>query len=123
VPLLTELARNEAQRQVLDLLSSGTIVGRPIAAPPNVPEDRVAALRHAFDVSMTDPEFKADAARAGLDVSPISGAELQAYVERVVGVSPETVALLKAALIDKGVFDCTKLVSNASLCDAGAKSE
>jgi tripartite-type tricarboxylate transporter receptor subunit TctC len=119
VPLLTELAQNEAQRQVFDLLSSGTVIGRPIAAPPNVPEDRVAALRAAFDASVKDPEFHADAEKAGLEVSPASGAELQAYVEKVVSVSPDVVKLLKAALLDEGVFDCKKLVSQASLCDAG----
>src|SRR5581483_5381314 len=121
----TDLARNEGQRQVFDLLSAGIVLGRPIAAPPGVPPERVAALRHAFDLAVADPEFKADAAKAGLEVSPISGSDLQAYVERVMSVSPDTVALLKAALLGRGVVDCAKLVSDKSLCDSGnaAKAE
>src|ERR1700730_3201070 len=56
VPLWTELAANEAQRQVLDILSADVSVGRPIVTAPEVPADRVKALRQAFDETMRDPQ-------------------------------------------------------------------
>jgi tripartite-type tricarboxylate transporter receptor subunit TctC len=48
----------------------------PIVLPPDVPPERIAALRRAFDETMTDPRFVADAQRIGLDLSPLSGAEI-----------------------------------------------
>lgn len=121
VPLLTELARNPAEKQVFDMLSSGIVVGRPILTTPNVPADRVAALRKAFDQTMIDPAFLADAKKAKIDVDPLSGEKLQAYVEGLVKLPPSSVKLLTAALSDKGVFDCAKLVNDKSLCEQPGK--
>lgn len=122
VPLLTELARNAAERQVFDMLSSGIVVGRPILTTPNVPADRVAVLRTAFDQTMKDPAYLAESKKAKLDVDPVPGKELQAYVEQLVAASPDAVALLAAALADKGVFDCSKLASDKSLCEQPGKT-
>jgi tripartite-type tricarboxylate transporter receptor subunit TctC len=122
VPLLTELARNAAQRQVFDMLSSGIVVGRPILTTPNVPADRVAILRAAFNATMTDESYLADSKKAKLDVDPLSGAELQKYVEELVTASPDALSLLKAALLDQGTFDCAKLVKDISMCESPATS-
>ena len=51
-------------------------ITRPIAAPPGVPADRVAALRKAFDAAVRDPALIEDARRAGLDLEPVSAPEL-----------------------------------------------
>jgi tripartite-type tricarboxylate transporter receptor subunit TctC len=121
VPLLTELGRNPAEKQVFEMLSSGIYIGRPILTTPNVPADRVAALRKAFDDTMKDPAYLAEAKKAEIDVDPVSGADLQAYVEKLVQATPDEVKLLRAALSAKKIFDCAKLVSDKSLCGSGKK--
>ena len=75
-------AKTDEDRQVFDLIFGATSLGRPMAAPPAVPAARVMALRAAFTAAMNDPKFKADADQARLDISPISGEELQALVAR-----------------------------------------
>jgi tripartite-type tricarboxylate transporter receptor subunit TctC len=76
-PLLLELAKNDQDRQILTFLSSDTAVGRSLVVGPDVPADRIAALRRAFDETLKDPQFIADAAREKMDISEISGAEAQ----------------------------------------------
>ena len=72
VPVALERAANDEQRQVLRLLIAGQYVGRPFFTSPDIPADRKAALRSAFDATMKDPQFLADAAKLDLEISPIS---------------------------------------------------
>lgn len=122
VPLLTDLARSKAEKQVFDLLSSGIVIGRPILTTPNVPEDRVAVLREAFDKTVVDPTFLTEADKAKLDIDPLSGAELQRYVEELVTIPPDVVKLVAAALTQKESFDCVKIAKDQSLCEKPGKS-
>ena len=85
-PLVMDFAKDEEARQVLRLLVGWTIMGRPFLAPPGIPEDRKAALRKAFDATMKDPEFLADAERARLEVSPIGPEEIETYLRDVYAV-------------------------------------
>ena len=62
VPLWSELGESENQRQILEILSSDVAVGRPIVTAPDVPADRVRALRKAFDETLADRRFLATAA-------------------------------------------------------------
>jgi tripartite-type tricarboxylate transporter receptor subunit TctC len=55
----------------------------PFAAPPNVPADRVAALRSAFEQTVKDPDFIAEAEKQSIDVSPVSGADIAAILDKV----------------------------------------
>jgi len=73
VPLLADLAENENDRQVLKFMSMDNSYGRPFATTPDVPVDRVAALRHAFELSMKDPDLLAEAERADLKLTPSRG--------------------------------------------------
>jgi hypothetical protein len=75
--------KEERHRQVLRLLFSSADFGRPYALPPGVPEERFVALRAAFDATVRDPEFLAEAQRLKLDVTPVSGQALQALVEQL----------------------------------------
>jgi tripartite-type tricarboxylate transporter receptor subunit TctC len=75
-------ARSDEDRQVFDLIFGATSLGRPLAAPPAVPAARVKALRAAFDATMNDPLFKADAAKARLDIAPMRGEDVQKLVAR-----------------------------------------
>lgn len=92
VPLIDVYAQNDTDRRVLELMSSGTAVGRPLLAPPGMPPERVAALRRAFDKTMQDADFRAEAKRLGLDIKPIDGEDLQKVVAEVAGAPADVVA-------------------------------
>jgi tripartite-type tricarboxylate transporter receptor subunit TctC len=122
VPLLTEFAKNEAERQVFQLLSSTVIVGRPILTTPEVPADRVTALKESFVKAMDDKNYRAEAARAKLDVNPMFADEMQKLIEAIIATPPEVVTLTKAATTQGQSFDCKALVKDPALCE-GTGSE
>ena len=98
VPLASDIAKNEDDRMVIELLTSGEVIGRPLLTTPGVPLDRVAALRRASDAAMKDADFLAEAEKVGLELNPISGEELQAAVERILAARPAAVERLQAIL-------------------------
>jgi hypothetical protein len=98
VPLLMDLAKNEADRKVLRLLSAPSAVGRPIFTTPDVPPERVAALRGAFDKMLKDAAFLEDAKKGNLEVDPVSGEELQKIVGEIVA-TPKEIAERLASII------------------------
>ena len=84
VPLVMDLAKDEASRQVFALAFGTQKMGRPVAAPPEVPADRAQALRQAFDATMTDAQFGEDARRSGLELdSPISGKDVADILKQI----------------------------------------
>ena len=91
VPLLMDLATNDADRAVLKLLSASSTIGRPFFTSPGVPPERVKALRAAFDAMVKDPVFLAEAQKEGFDINPLSGEELQKIVEDIVA-TPKPIA-------------------------------
>jgi len=95
VPSVEELARNDADRQVIEMLMSGASLGRPFAAPPGVPADRIAALRAAFAAMVEDPTVKAEAAATKLELDPLSGEQMQAMIEKLLATSPDVAARAK----------------------------
>jgi tripartite-type tricarboxylate transporter receptor subunit TctC len=98
VPLVLDLARNSFERQVLTLISSDAAVGRAFIMPPGVPASRVALLREAFEKTIKDPAFLAEASKRKLEIWPLTGAELQSQVETVMKSSPDVIATAKNAL-------------------------
>jgi tripartite-type tricarboxylate transporter receptor subunit TctC len=98
VPLLMELAPNEEVRRIFEVVSITGSMGRPFVVAPEVPPERVAALRKAFAETVADPDFLADAARSRKEIEPISGEELDRLVRRVLDTPKSAVDLLKAAL-------------------------
>jgi tripartite-type tricarboxylate transporter receptor subunit TctC len=98
VPAITEFATSETQRQILKLVLSRQSMARPFAAPPGLPADRAAALRQAFDRTMADQEFIAEARAAGLEVNPVSGVEIERLVGELYQTPPDVVAQAKAAV-------------------------
>jgi hypothetical protein len=101
VPLVFDYAANESDRQVLDLVLSRQRMAYPFTAPPDVPPDRLRALRQAFDATMTDPEFLAEAKRQNLEINPVSAAEI-AGIMRTVYASPPEVTARARALLETG---------------------
>jgi tripartite-type tricarboxylate transporter receptor subunit TctC len=91
VPLLIDLAQDSDTRQLLELFSSPAEVSKPVMMGPDVPAERVAAMRRAFDATMADPAFLADASKLSLAIEPVAGEELTATVKRLMTV-PDAVA-------------------------------
>src|SRR5437764_948855 len=83
VPLVTDVADNAHQKTALKLIVSRQTMARPYVAPPGVPPERVRALRAAFDATMADPAFLAEARRQDLEVRPISGVAADALLQEV----------------------------------------
>ena len=100
VPLLLELAKNDMDRQVLTFLSADTAIARSLVVTPDTPPERVEALRRAFDATMRDPEFLAEADKALLDIGPKTGEEAQKIADSIVNTPPDVVARAKALLGD-----------------------
>jgi len=84
VPMALDYATNESDRAALRILADVSAFGRPIATSPGVPPERLAAIRHAFDAALADPEFKAEAAKEGLELSTMNGTEVESVVNSVV---------------------------------------
>ena len=93
VPLVQDYARNDAEKAALRLLGSTAALSRPLIGPPDIPTDRIAILRAAFDATMKDASFLAEATKGKMDIKPLSGAEVQKVVEALVKSRPEDVAL------------------------------
>ena len=98
VPLMLELAHNEADRKLLEFISAETNVARSLVTTPGVPPERVEALRRAFDAMLKDPEFIAEAAKSSMDMSPSSGEEAQKIAEAIVNTPHEIAARAKSLI-------------------------
>jgi len=98
VPTIYELTKSERDKQVVRLIVSRQTMARPFAAPPDVPADRVAALRAAFDATMKDKDFLAEADKLKLEVEPVSGAEVQKLIDDLYKSSPEVLARAKEVM-------------------------
>ena len=99
VPLTVSFAKSPTDRQVLEVIYSGNAFGRPFLLPGDVPADRVDALRNAFTAAMKDERLLAEADRSKLDISYISGAELQGLVSKLYAAPEEVIAKVKRSLI------------------------
>ncbi len=100
-PLTRDFAKTDEQKQILDLIYSQTIFGRPYAVAPDVPKERVDALRKAFIATMRDPELKAEAARIKLDVDAIGGDELQAAIVKMYATPVHILDKARQAMVPK----------------------
>jgi tripartite-type tricarboxylate transporter receptor subunit TctC len=101
VPFFFDLAKTEADQAALRLMLARLEYGRPFFLPPNVPPARLDALRRAFDATMKDPAYLAEAERLKIDVEPLSGEQVAALVEQVSRTDPDTVARVRAAMENK----------------------
>jgi len=83
VPLILDIAQNDLDRSVLSFIVASATIGRPFVAPPGLPEERIGTLRRAFDATMRDSEFLAEAAKASMDIKPLAGEPLQQLATEV----------------------------------------
>ena len=98
VPMALELAKTETQRAALELLLAPNKIGRPFVAPPGVRADRLDILRNAFEASMKDPEFLAEAASHNMDISPVSGNFIEQTIHRLNALPPEIITKASEAI-------------------------
>lgn len=101
VPLATEMATNEADRKLLELMLSTQSVAYPFAAPPDIPSNRVQILRDAFDAVLHDDELLRSAAQANMEISPINGAEIDKIIANIYS-SPSDVVARAREIVNKG---------------------
>jgi len=92
VPLVLDFAKTEEQLKIFRLIFARQVMGRPFLAPPGVPKERAEALRRAFDKTMQDPEFLADANKAQLEITPVSGEEVEKLVREIYQTPKEVAA-------------------------------
>ena len=83
VPTAIELAPDDEAKTMLRIYATKFKTTYPLLAPPGVPDDRIKALREAFDAAMKDPAMIAEAARFGIDIDPLSGAEIASLIQDV----------------------------------------
>ena len=83
VPAVVDLVTKPEDRQLLELMVGPTAMARPFVAPPALPASKATLLRRAFDATMQDPEFRAEAARLQADLAPTAGEDVQKLVARL----------------------------------------
>jgi tripartite-type tricarboxylate transporter receptor subunit TctC len=98
VPMVLELAKSDADRQALLLALARLEFGRPFFLPPNVPPERVEALRRAFDATMRDPAYLAETEKLKIDIEPLSGEQVSSLIAEIYATPAETVARVRDAM-------------------------
>lgn len=98
VPFIMNYITNATDRKVAEFILSQQVFHRSFIAPPGTPPDHLAILRKAFDETMVDPKFLADAKKARLDVAPLSGAKVQEAVRKVYEAPPDIIKLARRAI-------------------------
>jgi tripartite-type tricarboxylate transporter receptor subunit TctC len=96
VPAIIDYAKTPADRKVFEFLFAPQEMGRPFFAPPGVPADRLAALRRAFEQTLKDRAFLADADKMGVEVQHVGGEAIQALLERVYASPKDVIDRAKA---------------------------
>lgn len=95
-PTIYQLAKTQEQKQIIALYNSSIELGRPMVTPPDIPADRLAALRKAFEAALADAELKAEAEKQKLEISLVKGEELEVLVKNLMATPPELVAKMQA---------------------------
>jgi tripartite-type tricarboxylate transporter receptor subunit TctC len=98
IPLALDLAKTPEDREAMELLFAATTIGWPSLMPPNVPKDRLAAVRAAYRETMKDPGFIAACKKLNLELDPLSGEEIQKTVERIMTFPKSVVARAQDAI-------------------------
>jgi tripartite-type tricarboxylate transporter receptor subunit TctC len=101
VPVIMDLTDDPAERAALKLIVSRQTMARPFAVPPGLPAARLAMLRDAFDATMKDADFLAEAKTADLDVRPVSGVAVETLIKEIYVSPPAAIQLATDAIKEK----------------------
>jgi len=96
VPSIVDYARTPDDRKVFELLFAPQKMGRPIFAPPDIPPERARALRAAFEQTLKDPRFLAEAEKLGLEIQYVGGEDIAKLIAQIYATPPDIVARAKA---------------------------
>jgi hypothetical protein len=100
VPFAMDLVNDPEKKQILYLHFAPQAMGRPFAAPPDIPADRRAALLKAFDDTMSDPELLAEAAKQRMDIDPMTGKQIDALLAQIYSTPADVVAKAAQAIAE-----------------------
>jgi hypothetical protein len=100
VPFAMDLVDEPEKKQILYLHFAPQAMGRPFAAPPDIPADRKAALIKAFDETLKDPELLAEAAKLRMDIDPMTGSQIDQLLARIYATPPDVVAKAANAIAE-----------------------
>jgi tripartite-type tricarboxylate transporter receptor subunit TctC len=100
VPLLISYAKTDADRAALTLVLARQEYSRPYVAPPGLPPARLSALRRAFDATMKDKGFLAEAGKQKIEIDPVTGEQLTALIQKVAATPKDVVARVKRIFAD-----------------------
>jgi len=100
VPFASDLVHELEKKQILDLHFAPQAMGRPFAAPPDIPNDRKAALIRAFDNAMKDPELLAEAEKQKMDIDPMPANQIDGLIAQLYSTPPDVVARAAQAVAE-----------------------
>ena len=100
IPTGRELARNDADRQLIEFAELPFLMALPVTAPPNIPADRAKALQAAFAAMVNDKAFLDDAARLGLEISPIDADQIRSLIARAAATPKDVIERYKKLVGD-----------------------
>lgn len=123
VPLASELAKNEIDRRALEVLSAQMDIGRSYYLPPEVPQDRVAALRAAFTKAVEDPALVAAAKTARAEIRYASGEETEEMIKRVLTAPKDALERLQRAMAVKSEATCEQFTEKSHCLQAKPKKK
>jgi tripartite-type tricarboxylate transporter receptor subunit TctC len=118
VPTAIDVAQTEIDKQAMRLASVGSDIGFSYFMPPDVPADRVAALRKAFEDMIVDPEFLAQAAKAKMDLRTATGEHMEEMVRNVLRAPPEAIKRLTDLMVQNGSARCEDY-TDSQFCSKG----
>jgi tripartite-type tricarboxylate transporter receptor subunit TctC len=95
VPTAIDLVSDPDHKRMFEIAFTDQVMGRPFVVAPGVPAERVGALRAAFDATMRDSEFLAEAKKQKMDIDPVSGAEINALLQRVYTAPPAVIERIR----------------------------
>jgi tripartite-type tricarboxylate transporter receptor subunit TctC len=98
IPLALDMAVNDDDRALIELMSSSSEMGQTFVAPPGVPLNIIEALRRAFDATVKDPEYLETMRKIGNALNPMNGEALKTIVVKTIGTSPSAIERYKAAI-------------------------
>lgn len=113
VPRLIDLPAPPDAKAAFEVIASTDGMGRPLLTTPDVPSDRLNALRRAFDRAVKDPQLLAEAEKLGEEIDPTSGEEMQKIVATVVAAPRSAIDMIKKALETRVGVDCKAATSGA----------
>jgi tripartite-type tricarboxylate transporter receptor subunit TctC len=100
VPTLVELVSNDADRKLMTFVSAETTISRALVTTPDVPKDRVQALRRAFDEAIKDPALLAEAEKSKMEIQSMRGEDAQKIADSIVNTPPDVIAHARDVLGD-----------------------